>query len=227
MRPLLLLAACAAAASAQTTRDVRCVDHDFHYQVYSPDARSALPAILLLHGAGGTSSDLLDVFLPLATREHVVLVAPQIPRETWFEDVAPAVFRCLVEDARRTAAIDPRRIYLFGYSMGGYLAFDGAMLASGYFAGAGVYGAAIADDYVSIVDRADRRIPIAIYIGTRDQFYPLDLVRRTRDLLTRRGFPVRYREFPGQDHGFAPVADQVVGDAWRFLAPFALPLSER
>ena len=133
------------------------------------------------------------------------------------------MFHCLVQDAKGAVALDAQRIYLFGYSMGGYLAYDGAMFASTYFAGAGIYAAAIADDYSAIVDSAARKIPIAIYIGSRDQYFSLEQVRRTRDLLTRHGFPVRYLELTGQDHGFAPVAAQVSADAWHYLSAFTLP----
>lgn len=223
-RPALLLLLGAAPIAAPTTlRQVRCLDHTYDYQLYTPAASAPLPAILLLHGAGGRSSDLLDTFQPLAAREHIALIAPQIPRELWFEKVAPAVFRCLVEDAKHAVPLDAQRIYLFGYSMGGYLTYDAAMFASTYFAGAGVYAAAIADEYYAIVDSAARKIPVAIYIGSRDQYYSLDQVRRTRDLLTSHGFPVHYLEFPGQDHRFAPVGAQVSADAWSWLSAFTLP----
>ena len=204
------------------TRHVTCGGRSYQYQLSSPDRHAALPAILLLHGAGGRSDDLMAPWGPLAARERVVLIAPEIPRELWFEAVAPAVFRCVVDDARRTVAVDGDRVYLFGYSMGGYLAFDGAMLASDYFAAAAVYAAAIADDYYGIVDSAARKVPVALYVGERDPYYPPAKVRRTRDLLAGKGFPVRYVEFPGQDHAYAPVAAQVNEDAWRFLSGYRL-----
>jgi predicted esterase len=205
------------------TRHVRCGGRSYQYELSSPDQHAALPAILLLHGAGGQSSDLMAPWGPLAARERVVLIAPQIPRELWFEAVAPAVFRCVVDDARRKVGVDRDRVYLFGYSMGGYLAFDGAMLASDYFAAAAVYAAAIADDYYGIVDSATRKVPVALYVGERDPYYPPAKVQRTRDLLASKEFPVRYTEFPGQDHAYAPVAAQLNDDAWRFLSGYRLP----
>jgi len=173
---------------------------------------------MLLHGAGGRDRDMLSLWLPLAVREDVALIAPQLPRKRSFEPVAPAVFRCVLADAERRISVDARRVYLFGYSMGGYLAFDGAMFDSDVFAGVGVYAAAIAESYYPIVDRAGRRIPIAIYIGDHDQFFSLEQVRRTRDLLRSHGFPVRYVEIPGEDHAYAPVSGAVNEDAWRWFA---------
>lgn len=213
-----------AAASVQSVpqRSVMCGGRSYNYLLFTPNAHERLPAILLLHGAGGQASDMLDVWKSLAGRDHIVLIAPQLPRELWFEQEAPAVFRCIVADAERAVSIDSARVYLFGYSMGGYLAFDGAMFDSDLFAGTGVYAAAINADYDAIVDSARRKMPIAIYIGDHDQFFSLDQVRRTRALLESHGFQVRYTELAHQDHAYAPVSDRVNADAWAYLSAFRL-----
>jgi len=201
---------------------VTCDQRVYDYLLSAPKTHDRLSAIMLLHGAGGQAGDMVELWAPLAAREHVVLIAPQLPRELAFEQEAPAVFRCVLADAERLAAIDSARVYLFGYSMGGYLTYDGAMFDSDIFAGAGVYAAVIDPDYDSILDRAKRKIPIAIFIGDHDQFNPVDGARETRDLLQQHGFPVHYREFPGQDHAYSPVGDSVNADAWRFLSAYRL-----
>jgi poly(3-hydroxybutyrate) depolymerase len=218
------IGAAATSGQPEQTRHVRCGDRSYEYTLFSPDAHAPLAALMLLHGAGGKGSDMVDVWKSLALREHVVLIAPQLPRELWFEQAAPSVFRCVVADAERVVSIDAHRVYLFGYSMGGYLAFDGAMFDSDVFAAAGVYAAAINQDYDSIVDSAQRKIPIAMYIGDRDQYFSLAQTRRTRALLESHGFPVRYTELPGQDHAYAPVSDRVNDDAWTYLSGFRLAL---
>ena len=129
----------------------------------------------------------------------------------------------ILDDATAGLAVDPKRTYAFGYSAGGYFSFDAATLLSGRFAGAGVFAAFIAPDYVWIVDKATRATPIALYIGDRDQYFSLDQTRGTRDLLLSRGFPVHYVELPGQDHAYARVSEAVNRDAWEFLSAAALP----
>lgn len=219
-----MIGATVTSAHPDQTRHVSCSDRSYEYALFSPDAHAPLPAIMLLHGAGGRNSEMMSVWKSLALREHVVLIAPQLPRELWFEQAAPSVFRCVVADAERVVSVDAKRVYLFGYSMGGYLAFDGAMFDSDVFAAAGVYAAAINQDYDSIVDSAQRKIPIAMYIGDRDQYFSLAQARRTRALLESHGFPVRYTELSGQDHAYAPVSDRVNDDAWTYLSGFRLAL---
>ncbi len=204
-------------------RQANCLGASYEYRLFSPDTREPLPAIELLHGAGGSSSDLFDAWKPLATRNGIVLIAPQIPRKIEFEAIAPNVFRCLADDARKLVPVDSQRIYLFGYSMGGYLTFDGAMFDSDYFAATAVFAAVISREYYPIVDHASRKIPVGIYIGDHDQYVSVAEARETRDLLTSHGFPVRYLEIEGVDHNYGAVAGTVNRDAWAFLSAHRLP----
>lgn len=211
-----------ASAAHDQIRQVRCSGTMYEYTLSSPDSHTSLAAIVLLHGAGGQSSDMMGIWKSLAARERLVLIAPQLPRDLAFEALAPSVLRCVVADAERVVSVDTQRVYLFGYSMGGYLAFDGAMFDSDLFAAAGVYAAAINPDYEAIVDSARRKIPIAMYIGDQDPYFPIAQARSTRTLLESHGFPVRYTEFPGQNHAYAPVSDRVNGDAWAYFSTFRL-----
>jgi predicted esterase len=162
-----------------------------------------------------------------AAQQGIVLLAPQLPRDPKFEDSAPKIFRCVVEDARKSVDIDPARVYLFGNSMGGYLAYDGAMFESKYFAAIAVHAMRIADDYTWIINRAERKTPISIYIGDHDQFFKEESVRQTRDLLRKSGFPVRYMELRNHDHNYYAVADQVNEDAWKFFQENPLPAQSK
>ena len=118
-----------------------------------------------------------------------MIIAPELPRKLEFEAVAPGVFRCMVKEAASLTSLDPNRIYLFGHSMGGYLAYDGAMFDSDLFAAVAVHAMGIEPQYGDIVKRARRKTPIKIYIGDRDQFVPIEGVRGTRDFLVNEGFP--------------------------------------
>jgi poly(3-hydroxybutyrate) depolymerase len=218
----------AAASSDEASRTAHCNGSEQLYLVSSPNVSSTdqgqpLPAVVLLHGAGDRAANMLDAWRHFAARQKIVLLAPELPRDPKFEDAAPQIFRCVVEDAKLRVRIDPARVYLFGNSMGGYLAYDGAMFESEYFAAVAVHAMRIADDYQWIVTRARRKTPIAIYIGDHDQFFSQDSVRKTRDLLRKAGFPVHYVELDHHDHNYYARADEINADAWKFLKGNRLP----
>ena len=108
------------------------------------------------------------------------------------------------------------RLY-FGHSMGGYLAFDAAMLDADIFAAAAIHASSIAPEYAGIVQRAARKIPIALYIGDKDPLVTPAQVRATRDLLLSRNFPLHYLEILGHDHDYFRISDRINDDAWKFL----------
>ena len=206
-----------------SSRVAHCKEGDSKYLVFQPEGTNPMPALLLLHGSGDRPSPMIDAWKKLAKKEHLILIAPELPLDPKFEEAAPAIFRCDVEDAKQAAPIDARRVYVFGHSMGGYLAYDAATLASEYFAAVAVHAMRIADDYAWIADKATRKTPVAIYIGDRDQFVPLDGARKTRDLLKKSGFSVHYVELLGHDHNYYALADQINSDAWKFLRQAQLP----
>jgi predicted esterase len=219
----LALLATGGTARAVTLRTVRCEGAPRPYLLESPPGHRPKAAILLLHGAGGHAQDLLIPWMPFAQTHDIVLIAPELPRTRAFEAIAPAVFRCVVEDARKAAAVDPKRIFILGNSMGGYLAYDAAMFQSDYFAAVAVHAAAIDPAFDAILSKATRRIPIAIFIGDRDPLVPLAPVRRTRDLLRQAGFPVEYEEIEGHDHQYELAADRLNREAWSFFEAHPLP----
>jgi poly(3-hydroxybutyrate) depolymerase len=110
-----------------------CAGVKTRYLFYDPDEKRSLPAILLLHGAGDQAGDFLGAWKAFSKKQDVILIAPELPRDLKFEDLAPAVFRCLVDDAKTKVSVDSDRVYVFGNSMGGYLAYDAAMFDSEYW----------------------------------------------------------------------------------------------
>src|SRR5690348_7647800 len=92
--------------SKSTARKVRCDGVEYRYELLTPAGADVLPAVLLLHGAGDHAASFIETWKPIAEKKHIVLIAPELPRELKFEQAAPSVFRCMVEDAKQEAAID-------------------------------------------------------------------------------------------------------------------------
>jgi hypothetical protein len=107
--------------------------------------------------------------------------------------------------------------------MGGYLGYDAAMLQSTYFAAAAIHGMGISEDYYWIVGKAERKTPVAIYIGDSEQPDLYDKARKTRDLLRQEKFPVHYVELRDHDHNYYALSDRINEDAWNFLKDKTLP----
>ena len=72
-------------------------------------------------------------------------------------------------------------------------------------------------DDMELIDMAKRKIPISIQVGDSDDFFPLKVVRETRDALTKGGFPIELKEIPGHDHWYYDKAAQFNQTAWEFL----------
>lgn len=168
---------------------------------------------------------MIEAWKSLAKKDAIALIAPQLPMAPAFEEVAPQVFRCMVEDAKRTVLLDPLRIYIFGHSMGGYLGYDAAMLQSKYFAAAAIHAMGISEAYYGIVPRAERKMPVAIYIGDSERPDLYDKACKTRDLLRKENFTVHFVELRDHDHNYYALSDQINEDAWNFLKDKKLPNS--
>jgi predicted peptidase len=91
---------------------------------YDAKAEKRWPMILFLHGAGERGTNVWKVAVhgpPKNVATHpdfpFIVVSPQCPEhQVWSKDVLLA----LVDDITATYAVDTKRIYLTGLSMGGY-----------------------------------------------------------------------------------------------------------
>lgn len=202
-------------------RQVQFQQTVYPFYVFLPSSLNgthALPAVLLIHGGGGKGPDLVEVWKNFAEQNGIVLVGPTLPLGGTFETaVAPELYPMIMDAVRAEWNVDAGRIYLFGVSAGGYTVFDACMFDSQYFAAGGVFAAVITPDYDWILQRATRKIPIAIYIGDHDEFFSVAQAQSTRDLLAASGFPVKLTIFPNLDHNYGAVADTVNADVWDFF----------
>jgi polyhydroxybutyrate depolymerase len=214
-----------ASAADFTHRKFQCDTRDMEYVLYVPPpaANQLLPVIVLLHGAGDQADNFIRAWKSLAQKKQIVLIAPQLPRDRTLEPHIPKILPCLVEDVRKQTSLDSHRIYLFGYSMGGYLGYDGALLDSEYFAAAAIHAMGIDDEYADIAKQATRKIPLFISIGDRDQMVSLEQVRKTRDLLKKSGFPVKYQEIFNHTHNYYEMSDTINDEVWHFFESQRLP----
>jgi len=184
------------------------------------DATKPAPLIVMLHGSGRNGRILLDHWKELANKEGIVLAGPdsQNPIAWRTPEDGPEFLRDVVEAVQGKASINPRRVYLFGHSAGAVFGIAMSLYESEYFAAAAVSAGALEAERVgSFGDVAQRKVPIAIFVGTRDPFFPVDLVRKTRDGLNAKGLSVQLTEIPGHDHNYYSRSAEINSSAWEFL----------
>lgn len=192
------------------------------YYLFVPDKLTKdqpVPLLLLLHGSGRNGFSLVEKWKDLAKKERIIVVGPDaINPQIWSTPVdGPDFLHDLVTDLESKYPIDPRRVYLFGHSAGACFALYMALYESEYFAATAIHAGALNSEDEVIVERAKRKIPIYIAVGTVDQFFPLSGVRATRDMLNQNGFNALLIEMPGHDHWYYDLAPKINAAAWAFL----------
>jgi hypothetical protein len=66
-------------------------------------------------------------------------------------------------------------------------------------------------------------MPIAIWVGDHDPFFPVDMVEATKRLYAAHGFPIKVSLIPNHDHNYYVISDEVNGKAWNFLKGTRMP----
>jgi poly(3-hydroxybutyrate) depolymerase len=191
------------------------------YYLFVPESAKDKPSplIILLHGSGRDGRILVDHWEPLAKKEGIVLAGPDATvRDGWgMRDDGPLFLRHLFEEIKGKHSIDQRRVYIFGHSAGAVHGLTMAILESEYFAAVAVHAGALAPDMMSFIPRAARKIPIAIWVGTNDRFFPPKAVRATRDALNQHGFNAELTEINGHTHNYYGRSPEINTSVWAFL----------
>lgn len=192
------------------------------YYLFVPDKispASPAPLLVLLHGSGRNGLSLVEKWKELAKREGIIIAGPDsINSQGWqIPEDGPDFIHELVEALKAKHPVNARRVYLFGHSAGAGQALYLSLLESEYFSATAVHAGALHADDAPYMERARRKIPIAIFVGTNDQFFPLPVVRATRDALNARGFKSELTEIKGHTHSYYDRAAEINRSAWEFL----------
>lgn len=207
--------------------DLKQLQSTLHHVALPPrgPAQSRPPLLVLLHGRGADEHDLIPITHYLDPRFFLISVrAPMrfaYGGHTWF-DIADtggidlAEFRTsfetlstFLDDARGHYPVAPGPIYLFGFSMGAMMA-----LAYTLAAPANVRAVAAHSGYLPTEVHVPYRwndlggVSIFQAHGASDPVVPVDLARRSRDLLSRSPAKYRYVEYPIQHQ----VSEQSIAD---------------
>lgn len=190
----------------------------------SYQASQPAPLVLMLHGAGGSAQDSLNLFDTVADAMGLVLLAIDSRQKTWDIVIAHygADIRFIDQALQQTfnqCAIDTKHIAIAGFS-------DGASYAlSVGITNGDLFTHVIAFSPGFLAPAAQRGSPrLFVSHGTQDPVLPIATCsRRIVPLMQRVGYDVAYREFDGA-HSVPPTIVQEAMD-W-FVADPGLHPSE-
>ena len=162
-------------------------------------ASQPVPLMVLLHGAGGLGSQVLQRFVELADELRVAVLAPDSRTSTW-DRISTGSFRGDVtfinralENVFSRVAVDPARIALGGFSDGASYALSLGLTNGDLFTRV----VAFSPGFAAPNERFGMP-PIFVSHGTGDQVLPIDATsRQIVPDLEDMGYGVRYREFNG------------------------------
>ena len=183
------------------------------------------PLIVMLHGSGRNGLSLVEKWKDLAKKEKVILVGPDASdSQNWrIPEDGPDFVHEFVEALKARYPVNARRVYLFGHSAGAGQALYLSLLESEYFAATAIHAGALHGSQDNqLIERAKRKIPIAIFVGTNESFFPLPVVRATRDALNAKGFNSELTEIKGHTHWYYDKAPEINRSAWEFLKRYEL-----
>jgi predicted peptidase len=269
---LLNVSLCAenAVATAQETgflkRTVTVGGGQRGYRVYVPEnfnPQKKYPVVLFLHGSvqwGEDNENQLTFGLPAMMRpggrvatklepkalSSFIGVFPQTPTETpWSGEMAEYAVKALDQTVAEFSA-DSRRLYITGFSLGGYGSWYVAVKYPGKFAAIVPVGGNIKipekfprpylekfippdmlalydapDPHAAFVKRAGKT-PVWIFHGENDNQVPVSDARSTVEALRAAGVSVRYTEYKGAGHF---VFDRAYAEPefWKWLLKQRLP----
>ena len=194
----------------------------------APLTRARL-ALVMLHGRGGSSEDMLDLAAHLALSD-VACLAPEAAGNSWWPQsfLAPLsrnepglssglrAVKAVVGELEREG-ISPDRVIVMGFSQGACLALEHAARAGLRFRGVvgfsgGLVGTGEADGTPSdaLYGHAPKRfdyegrldgVPVFLGCHERDPHIPLTRVEESAAVFGRLGAEVTTQIYPGAGHG--------------------------
>lgn len=180
---------------------------------FEPGRTGKFPALLILHGANGPMSTFIgDYAQYLANIGYVVFFVHYFDRtdtyyaspsemQQHFEDWVE-VLEDGIENAAKHPKVDPERIGLIGYSLGGFLVLSVASQDPRVSAVVSVVGG-IPEAFAQ---RARRMPPALILHGANDTRVPVKEAQHVEELLKRLNTPYELKIYQSQGHFFHGAA---------------------
>ena len=195
---------------------------------FAPDVAGPLPIVVLLHGSGRDGAVMANAWKDLAAKERFMIAAPDSYNSALWEtmDDTPEFLHAVVDQVRAVHPVDDSRIYLFGHSAGASYGLLLALTDSDYFAAIAVHAGALWPENYRLLEQPTRKMPLAIWVGSKDQNFPVEDVLATKRAFEAHGFQVDVHVIQGATHNYDNFSEELDNYAWTFLKDKKLPAPE-
>ncbi|HMB84653.1 MAG TPA: dienelactone hydrolase family protein [Terriglobales bacterium] len=184
---------------------------------YLPEASDGLvPAVIALHGAGGSVSGMERYSGTLAAQGFAVYLLHYFDRTGIASADKQTIFRNFplwmktlwdaISFVETQPQVDGERIALLGFSLGAYLSLSNAAIDHRVKAVVEFFGGMPKE--MNLFMR--RLCPVLILHGEADPTVPVDEAYQLQKLLEKKGIPYEIKIYPGAGHGFE---DEIWRDA--------------
>jgi phospholipase/carboxylesterase len=184
------------------------------------------PAVLFLHGRGANEDDLLEISEYLDERLMCISARAPYPFPygggfTWYDllevgkpdldmfNESYNALRAFIEDILKGYPIDPKKLFLFGFSMGTMMSYSIALTRPELICGVAANSGYIPED-TSLQFGWNKLKGKSFFVahGTNDPVIPVTFARRSRELLSNTDAELEYHEYPmGHEIGGQSVVD--------------------
>ena len=171
------------------------------YGLSVPSGDGPYPLVLALHPGGGRTPYYGAMFMqgivePALRDWNPIIVAPDVPTPSWATDLSDSAVMALLEDVSERYDIDPTRVLVTGFSLGGHGTWFFATRHPDVFTGAiPIAGSPLN----SALDNLGT-MPIHIIHGRDDEVVPFGPAREAAESLGDRGHPVELTAIDGVGH---------------------------
>ncbi|WP_164674974.1 carboxylesterase family protein [Anditalea andensis] len=207
-------------------------EKSLNYRLLEPvdfDSLQRYPLVICLHGSGGEGSDNLKQFAATWSANYLskpeirikhpsYVFVPQCPvGYNWggiegFPNIETLVFET-ISSLTAEYNIDKNRVYIVGYSMGGYGTWNFVGKHPGFFAAAvPIAGAGNPSITPNLIDT-----PIWAFHGSGDQLVPVEGSHSMIKALLDAGGSPRYSEFPEKGHNIIAELEENAPELFDWL----------
>jgi predicted peptidase len=182
------------------------------------DGQTPVPLVVVLHyGYDGakpdpyTGKEMIEAFRPGLAGLNAIVIAPDALGGDWTSAQNEQAVVWLTRSAMKTYAIDPKRVVLTGFSMGGAGTWFIGSRHQDLFTGAIPVAAPVADG------DAGWRIPVYVIHSDKDQIVSYSAARQHADAVKAKGAKVEFKTVSGLSHYQTGAYGRYVGDAVQWL----------